>query len=385
MKPELRWLKPDILQETESIQGMAMRIAVLYGGKSGEHEVSLRSAASVVRNLDKSHKLHLIGITRHGAWHLQPDSVLADCLEGDLPLDLRSDAPVVLVVPGTGLRVYGARGSADLPLDVVFPVLHGTFGEDGTVQGLLECADLAYVGADVLGSAVGMDKEMAKTIWKSVGLPIVPSITATTSDLKEMDTLASRVESVLGWPVFVKPARGGSSVGASKVDNRSGLESAAQKALLCDTKILIEPFIHGKEIECSVLGNENPRAFPPGEIVPSHEYYDYEAKYIDPDGAALLIPAELDESSRNRIMEIAVSAYSAAGMSGMARVDFFIDKSNGTIYLNEANTIPGFTSISMYPKMCEAGGLPYPALLDELLSLAVGRKKSRAALHYDRV
>ncbi len=362
-----------------------MRIAILYGGKSGEHEVSLRSAASVVRNLDKSHKVHLIGITRRGAWHLQPDSVLADCLEGELPLDLRSDAPVVLVVPGTGLRVYGARGSADLPLDVVFPVLHGTYGEDGTIQGLLECADLAYVGADVLGSAVGMDKELAKALWKSIGLPTVPSITASNADLKNIDMLASKVESLLGWPAFIKPVRGGSSVGASKVENRAELESAAQKALLCDNKILIEPFIHGREIECSVLGNDNPRAFPPGEIVPSHEFYDYEAKYIDPDGAALIIPAELDDDARRHIMEIAVSAYTTAGMSGMARVDFFIDKKNDTIYLNEANTIPGFTSISMYPKMCEAGGLPYPALLDELLSLAVERKRSRVNLHYERV
>jgi len=361
-----------------------MRLAILYGGKSGEHEVSLRSAASVIRHLDRAHKLHLIGITKMGVWHLQPDSVLASCLEGDEPLELRADGPSVLAVPGTGLRVYGAHGSADLPLDAVFPVLHGTFGEDGTVQGLLECANMAYVGADVLGSAVGMDKEIAKALWHEAGLPVVPSITARAADAERIDELAAAVERQFGWPVFIKPARCGSSVGASKAETRSDLKSALMKALAYDTKALVEPFILAREIECSVLGNDTPRAFPPGELIPSHEFYDYEAKYIDPDGARIVIPAPLDEATANRVKEIAVAAFTAAGLSGMARVDFFIDKKNGTVYLNEANTIPGFTSISMYPMMCEAGGLPYSALLDELVSLAVDRKRTRAAVRYDR-
>jgi len=360
-----------------------MRLAILYGGKSGEHEVSLRSAASVIRHLDRSHKLHLIGITKAGAWHLQPDSVLASCLEGEDPLELRADGPSVLAVPGTGLRVYGARGSADLPLDAVFPVLHGTFGEDGTVQGLLECSNLAYVGADVLGSAIGMDKEIAKILWRDAGLPIVPSITARAVDADRIDDLVGNVERTFGWPVFVKPARCGSSVGASKAETRSDLKSALLKALAFDTKALVEPFIAAREIECSVLGNDTPRAFPPGELIPSHEFYDYEAKYIDPAGARFVIPAALDETTSARVMEIAVTAYTSAGLAGMARVDFFIDKKSGFIYLNEANTIPGFTSISMYPMMCESGGLPYPALLDELLALAVERKKSRSTLRYD--
>lgn len=362
-----------------------MRIAILYGGKSGEHDVSLLSAASVIRNLDKSHKLHLIGISKTGAWHLQPDSVLASCLEDDGALELRSDGPDVLTVPGTGLRVYGARGSSDLPLDVVFPVLHGTFGEDGTVQGLLECAGIAYVGAGVMGSAIAMDKETAKILWREAGLPVVPSLTARLADLERVDDLSLEIERRFGWPVFVKPAGCGSSVGASKAGSRSDLKSALQKALLCDMKALVEPFIPAREIECAVLGNEGPRAFPPGEIVPSHEFYDYDAKYIDPDGAKLVIPAKIDDASAERIKAIALSAYRVAGLSGMARVDFFIDRKDGTIYLNEANTIPGFTSISMYPKMCEAGGLPYPALLDELLRLAIERHKASASLRYERV
>lgn len=360
-----------------------MRIAILYGGKSGEHEVSLRSAASVIRHLDRKHHVQLIGITKAGAWHLQPDSVLASCLEGADALELRSNAPSVLVVPGTGLRVYGARGSADLPLDVVFPVLHGTFGEDGTIQGLLECANVAYVGADVLGSAVGMDKEIAKVLWHDAGLPVVPSITARPVDVADIDDLASRVEKRFGWPVFVKPARCGSSVGASKAMNRSELRTTVANALAFDTKVLVEPFISAREIECSVLGNGSPRAFPPGELIPSHEFYDYEAKYIDPDGARIVIPAPIHAETATRIQEIALAAYATAGLSGMARVDFFIDKNDGTVYLNEANTIPGFTSISMYPMMCEAGGLPYSSLLEELLELAVEQKKSRASLKYE--
>ncbi len=360
-----------------------MRVAILYGGKSGEHEVSLRSAASVIRHLDRKHQVQLIGITKTGAWHLQPDSVLATCLEGGEALELRSNAPSVLVVPGTGLRVYGARGSADLPLDVVFPVLHGTFGEDGTIQGLLECADVAYVGADVLGSAVGMDKEIAKSLWQAAGLPVVPSITARQKDVANIEDLATAVEQQFGWPVFVKPARCGSSVGAAKAANRSDLKTTLIDALVFDTKVLIEPFISAREIECSVLGNGTARAFPPGELIPSHEFYDYEAKYIDPDGARIVIPAQIHEETATRIKDIALTAYATAGLSGMARVDFFIDKTDGTVYLNEANTIPGFTSISMYPMMCEAGGLPYSSLLDELLDLAIEKKKSRATLKYD--
>ncbi len=362
-----------------------MKLAILYGGKSGEHEVSLRSAASIVRNMGKAHKLFLIGITKAGAWHLQPDNVLETCLEGDAPLELRSDGPTVLIVPGTGLRVYGARGSADLTIDAVFPALHGTFGEDGTIQGLLECAGLAYVGADVLGSAIAMDKEFTKTLWGAAGLPIVPAITVRRNDLGNLDTLAGEIDKKFGWPVFVKPSRCGSSVGTTKIASRSNLESAVLEALKYDTKVQIEPFIDGRELECSVLGSDSPRAFPPGEILSTHEFYDYDAKYLDPDGATLVIPAEIDAQVSARVMETAVAAYKAAGLSGMARVDFFIERKTGNILLNEANTIPGFTSISMFSKMCEAGGLPYPALLEELISLAIERKRLKASLRFTRL
>ncbi len=365
-------------------QGHSMKIAILYGGKSGEHEVSLRSAANIVRNLDRGHRLQLIGITRTGSWHLQPDSVLASCLEGDDPLELRADAPTVLVVPGTGLRVYGTHGSVDLQLDAVFPALHGTFGEDGTIQGLLECANLAYVGADVAGSAVAMDKELAKRLWREAGLSVVPSLVVRQSDTHHPEALIADIQARFGWPVFVKPARSGSSVGASKASSPAELAAALTTALAYDTKALVEPFISAREIECSVLGDDEPRAFPPGELVPSREFYDYEAKYIDPNGASFVIPARLDTESSERVMRVAVAAYRTAGLSGMARVDFFIDRKDGTLYLNEANTIPGFTSISMYPMMCVAGGLSYSALLDELVSLAVKRKKTRAGLRYDR-
>ncbi len=361
-----------------------MKIAILYGGRSGEHDVSLMSAASIVRHLDRGHSVRLIGVTKDGAWRLQPDRVLDACREGSGPLELKADAPQVLVVPGQGLMASGARGSANLAVDVVFPVLHGTFGEDGTVQGLLECAGLAYVGADVFGSALCMDKERAKALWASAGLPVVPYVTAYPSDLAAIDALADRIGRELSWPAFVKPARCGSSVGASKVASRAELKSALAAALEFDTKALVEPFVAAREIECSVLGNAEPRAFPPGELVPSHEFYDYEAKYIDPDGARLLVPAPLDEALAERVKSTAVAAYRAAGISGMARVDFFLDKASGRLLLNEANTIPGFTPISMYPMMCEEGGLPYAELIDELLRLAVERKAEREALRYER-
>lgn len=362
-----------------------MKVAILYGGKSGEHEVSLISAGSVVRNIRKEHKLNLIGIAKNGTWYLQPDSVLENAREGDGPLQLKTDCPAVVIVPGSGLRVYSSFGSSDLQVEAVFPVLHGTFGEDGTIQGLLECANLAYVGADVLGSAIGMDKEVAKNLWCNAGLPTVPCLAVHTGDNLEIRLIEAkkRVEEGFGWPVFVKPARAGSSVGASRVASPDGFDQAAKAAFAYDTKILVEPFMTARELECSVIGNDEPRAFEPGEIIPSHEFYDYEAKYIDPDGARLVIPAALDQGTSTHVKNLAVQAYRTAKLSGMARIDFFMDKKDGTIYLNEANTIPGFTNISMFPKMCEAGGLPYPELIEELLSLARARKKSKDLLRYD--
>ncbi|MCE5255346.1 MAG: D-alanine--D-alanine ligase [Spirochaetaceae bacterium] len=387
------------------------RIALLYGGKSGEHEVSLVSAASIAKNLDsKKYEVLLIGIAKSGQWLLQDPGIMTR-IQGkpqkakeeaassgkeydDDPeaMTMPSFPPItdgspVLVEPGKGLRVLRENGSCEaLPCDIVFPALHGTFGEDGTIQGLLECAGLPYVGAGVLGSAIGMDKEVAKELWLRAGLPVVDFITVRSSDWKatrDLAMLSRKIDARFGWPCFIKPACTGSSVGTSKVDSAEGLAKALDHAFAYDQKVLIEEFISAREIECSVLGNEKPRAFLPGEIIPSHEFYDYSAKYIDPNGAELRVPATLTGQQVELVQSYAIQAYKACNLSGMARVDLFIDKPTGRVLLNEVNTIPGFTSISMFPRMCEAGGLPYPELLDNLVELGFGRFRLRASLCYE--
>lgn len=369
------------------------RMVILYGGKSGEHEVSLRSAASIVGHIDrKAYYPVLVGIAKDGSWHLQDDRVAdqASSPSGSLPLVMGTR---VMVAPGQGLLVERQGKLEKLPCDLVFPVLHGTFGEDGTIQGLLEVAGLPYVGAPVLGSALGMDKEKAKELWIRAGLPVLPHIVVHRGDLPPLGApdsdaveraLREKVGSKLGWPAFVKPVCAGSSVGAAKVARGEELMSALREALEWDEKAMVEPFVMAREIECAVLGNETALAFAPGEIAPSHEFYDYDAKYIDPDGARLEIPARISAEQSARIREIAVAAYAACELAGMARVDFFLDKRSGTIYLNEVNTIPGFTSISMYPKMCEAGGLAYPELIGRLAELAVERHARRASIRFSR-
>ena len=379
-------------------------VAILYGGKSGEHEVSLVSAASILSHIDRARYDAIpIGIAKNGVWYLQEE--LQGYLRGTAAGAALSAAPVdpapsmrplppvkpgrrVIAAPGAGLLAETAPGSGrfePMACDAVFPVLHGTFGEDGTVQGLLETADLPYAGAGVLGSALGMDKEKAKELWKSAGLPVVDFITVRRADLtpERLAHIARKIEARFGWPAFAKPACAGSSVGASKIADASGLEKALREALEWDEKALIEPFVDAREIECAVLGNEDPRAFTPGEIAPTHEFYDYEAKYKDPDGARLLVPAPLGAATETRVREIAVAAYRACEMSGMARIDFFLERRTGELYLNEANTIPGFTGISMYPRMCAAGGLAYPDLIDELITLALRRHRARASIRYD--
>lgn len=370
-------------------------IAILYGGKSGEHEVSLISAASIVKHLDsKKYKVLLIGITKAGVWLLQDSTVLkkarkSEGIDGAQTMD--GLPPIVsgrriFVAPGEGLLAEKSSGEIEpLACDIVFPVLHGTFGEDGTIQGLLECANLPYVGAGVLGSAIGMDKHIAKELWLRDSLPVVDSIMVRATDRANplfMSNLARKIESRFGWPCFVKPCCCGSSVGTSKAADLSALEKALDQAFIYDEKVLVEQFIVAREIECAVLGNETPKAFAPGEIVPAHEFYDYEAKYKDPQGAVLRVPAPLPQPQREAIQALAVKAFKACGLSGMARVDFFIDKRTGDVLLNEVNTIPGFTAISMYPRMCEAGGLAYPELLDTLLELAVVRFERRSALSF---
>jgi D-alanine-D-alanine ligase len=360
-------------------------VAILYGGKSGEHDVSCVSALSIVRHIDrKKYSPLLIGIAKDGVFYLQGRSAMDEASMPDtkrLPIQAIEENRV-FVAPSDGLWCKGKR----LAVDAVFPVLHGTFGEDGTIQGLLETASLPYVGAGVLGSALGMDKEKAKTIWNERGLPVVPYAVVRAHEFSDAQALAERVagiEAMWKYPLFVKPVSTGSSVGASKACDRGGLLKGLKAALEWDSKALVEPFVRAREIECSVTGNEKPRAYVPCEILPRHEFYDYDAKYVDPEGAEFLIPAKLDQAELERVRELAVRAYASLDCQGYARVDFFIDKDSGKLMLNEINTIPGFTSISMFPRMCEAGGLGYADLIGLGIELAFERHKQRAKIRYD--
>jgi len=354
-------------------------VALLYGGRSGEHEVSQRSAASVYKHIDREkYYIHLIGISRQGVWYLQnaPGTV-------EEILEIEEDSQqIISVVPGMGL----SSNKGPIAVDVVLPILHGTFGEDGTVQGLLEIADLPYAGAGVGGSYLSMDKDITKIVWQHHNLPVVPFYSVTRSTIKaegfNWSELTGKMKREFSLPLFVKPSQCGSSVGVSRVDSEEKFRKAVEEALRFDNKVLIEPAVNAREIECSVVGNETPRAYPPGELRPSHEFYDYDAKYIDPDGAALIIPAEITDEQSLKVKEIAEKAYRVLGCSGMARVDFFMDKETGEVYLNEINTIPGFTSISMFPLMCEAGGLSYQDLLDRLISLALSKFEESRSLSF---
>lgn len=353
-----------------------MRLALLYGGRSGEHEVSCRSAASILRNLDSErYEVVSIAIDHDGVWHLQKEldpNKVGDALEVD------TSGPKVAVLPGSGLSV----GGRDLEIEVAFPILHGSFGEDGTVQGLLEMAGIAYVGSGVLASALGMDKETMKRLWREGGLPTAPFATFR-DDLDEsriVETLES-AELSAEEELFVKPARGGSSVGISRVQGLEALREALRTAFRYDTKAIVERRISGRELECAVIGNREVETFPPGEIVPRGGFYDYDAKYIDPEGARLVVPAELPPETLEGIREVAAEAYRTVEAEGFSRVDLFLTK-DGTIYLNEINTIPGFTTISMFPRMCQVGGLTYATLLDRLIDLGLERHRQRERLEY---
>ena len=324
---------------------MALRhlhVAVLYGGRSGEHEISLRSAESIIAGLDRAkYQVQRIFITPEGRW--EP-------------------------------RALSPEPGANPGIDVVFPVLHGTFGEDGTVQGLLELADLPYVGAGVLASAVAMDKEVTKRLLVERGLPVAEYVTVTRGHRRPID---------LPFPLFVKPANLGSSVGISKVKNCAELETALELAGQFDRKILVERGIAGREFECSVLGSEQPVAAVPCEVIPSREFYDYEDKYLL-DAAKLIVPAPLTPEQTAEMQRMAVAAYQAVECEGMARVDFLMETASGQLYINEINTIPGFTSISMYPKMWEVAGVPFAELLDRLIGLALERHRARQATRFKR-
>jgi len=358
-----------------------MNIAIIYGGKSSEHEVSLQSASSIIRTIDKKHKLHLIGISKNGAWYLHGDEERERIIKNEKAvLKIKKDeAKRVTVIPGGGTKKGLKAGDEFLPADAVFAVLHGRFGEDGTIQGLFEMADLPYVGGDVMSTSISMDKEKTKMIWDYSGLPIVPYIAIKKQDWDDPEkkkAILARAEKDLEYPLFIKPCRAGSSVGAGMVKNRNELLEQAEESFLWDNKILVEACIEAREVECSVTGNTKTVAYIPGEIIPTHKFYDYEAKYTDPNGAELKIPADLNETQRKTIRETAIKAYEALDLSGLSRVDFFIDKRTGKIYLNEVNTIPGFTSISMFPKMCGASGLPYNELIMHLIELAIDRFKT---------
>jgi len=365
-----------------------LRVAVLYGGRSGEHEVSLQSAASVINNLDRDRfEIVPVAIDKQGRWRLNDISLL----EGRKSLPVFKDAPKVILPPnvadtesGSALIGLGEGGEAK-PIDVVFPVVHGPLCEDGTIQGLLELADVPYVGCGVLASAVAMDKEMAKRVARDAGIPIVPYLALKHEQWKkEKDRAAEKIQRELGYPVFVKPANLGSSVGVHKVTDAGGLNAALEDAFRYDVKVLAEVAIDAREIELAVLENSDPGAEPlvsvPGEINPTHEFYSYAAKYLDENGAELIIPANLDAEQTKQAQEIARSAFSTIECEGMARVDLLLDRSAGKFYFNELNTIPGFTSISMYPKLWEASGIGYQELLSRLVDLAVSRHDRKRQL-----
>jgi D-alanine-D-alanine ligase len=371
-----------------------LRVGVLYGGRSGEHEVSLASAAAVFANLDRDrYEAVAIRIEKDGRWVLA-DRPPTAANAAEVIEQARSDGGrarggrEVYLLPRPGdetLLAIDRRGDGasitELHLDVIFPVLHGPFGEDGTIQGLLELANLPYVGAGVLASSVGMDKAASKVVFAGRNLPVSDYELVLRRDwLAAPATITKRLAKRLGFPVFVKPANLGSSVGISKVKSEDSLAAAMDLAAEFDRRVIVEAAVpDAREIEVAVLGNDDPEASLPGEIIPSREFYDYEAKYLD-DSSRTIVPAELRPSQSDAIRKMAVEAFRAIDCSGMARVDFLLSRSTGEIFINEANTIPGFTTISMYSKMWDASGVPYPALLDRLIALALERHAERQQL-----
>jgi D-alanine-D-alanine ligase len=396
-----------------------LRVGVLFGGRSGEHEVSLLSAASVLNAIDKKkYEVVPIGITKEGRWvtathaerllkgnppehearHLRAGDPEATSAAAVLARGEGVLVPPVPPAPGEERsslvpfesdadQVHGALHPVDV--DIIFPVLHGTFGEDGTIQGLLELADIAYVGAGVLGSAAGMDKDVMKRLFRDAHLPIVKHLTILRSEWRERPKqIRKQIESKLKYPVFVKPANLGSSVGISKVHDSSELAAAMDEAARFDRKLVVEEGVGGKkgkarEIECSVLGNDQPIASIAGEVVPIKEFYDYNAKYLD-EGSELIIPAKLTKMKLKEVQQLAVAAFRAVDCSGLARVDFLMDPRSGKMYVNEINTLPGFTSISMYPKLWAATGIPYSELIDRLIQLGLERHADKKQNQYTR-
>lgn len=348
-----------------------IKVALLFGGKSAEHEVSLRSAENIAAAINKEkYDVVLIGIDKSGKW-LRGDSStkLLDKTNPKLYKLNTSNSESVALIPQANGKISNLSNTSDQSsIDVVFPILHGPFGEDGTVQGLLKLANVPFVGAGVLGSAVGMDKDVMKRLLRDAGIPIGKFLT-----IRQGEKITfNKAKKELGLPLFIKPANMGSSVGVSKVRNQAEFVRAIQGAFKFDTKIIIEEFIEGREIECSVMGNDNPIASVPGEVIVKNDFYSYETKYIDEHGAAIEIPAKISKKTIKEIQSLAIKTFKALSCEGLGRVDFFL-KENGNVYVNEINTIPGFTSISMYPKLWEASGIGYTELIDRLIQLALER------------
>jgi D-alanine-D-alanine ligase len=363
------------------------RVLVLFGGKSGEHEVSIVSAKSVYNALDRTkYDVILVGIDKQGRWLLPDETRLLAQSSNPRLVNLQGTSDAVGMLPydtqGTLMSVTPFNVSDSkhgFHFDVVLPILHGPNGEDGTIQGLLELASVPYVGSGVLGSALCMDKDVAKRVLRDAGIPVVPFVAVRRAHFeKDEASVVSAAAEQFGYPYFVKPANMGSSVGVAKVKNDKEAFEKLKMAFEFDTKILIEKAVEARELECAVLGNDQPRASVVGEIVPNGEFYSYESKYVDENGAELFIPApNLSPEEHRSIQELSLHAFKALECSGMARVDFFQDKNSGALYLNELNTIPGFTPVSMYPKLWEASGLPYADLISCLIELACERHEDR--------
>lgn len=360
-----------------------IRVGVLFGGRSGEHEVSLMSARSVMSALDKDkYEVIPLGITKQGSWLAAGDPMKElEAMAQETSSHQDQPAPIQgELVPQRRELVPGVQRTGIPHVDVIFPALHGPYGEDGTVQGLLELADIPYVGAGVLGSAVAMDKAVMKAVFRAEGLPIADYVLVMRWDWEENPRqVIQRIEEGLGYPCFVKPANLGSSVGISKVHEAAELPAALDDAARYDRKILVEEAINAREIECSVLGNDHPIASVPGEVVPKREFYDYVAKYFD-ESTELIIPADLPPQKAAEVQQLAVRAFVVLDLAGMARADFLLCRDTGQVYVNELNSIPGFTHASMYPKLWEASGIPYPALLDRLIQLALERHRDRSRI-----
>jgi D-alanine-D-alanine ligase len=378
-------VKPQPDNFSQSLNKTRLRVAVIFGGRSGEHEVSLQSALSVIQAIDPElYEVVPIGITHSGSWVAAPPEVLLTGEVSDARRVLPSAdpgqpgiVPLASSPPTTALVADG--------FDVVFPLVHGTFGEDGCLPGLFELAALPYVGSGVLGSAVGMDKITMKAMFRAEGFPVVDYVPVVRSVWESNPrSVLEEIEGRLGFPCFVKPSALGSSVGISKARNGEELGSALNLAAEFGSRILVEQAVDARELECGVLGNDRPRASVVGEAIPAREFYDYQAKYYD-SATRFEIPAVVDAATEQRIQALAIGAFNAINAAGMARVDFFLDRTNGALYLNEINTIPGFTSMSVYPRLWAASGVPYPELIDRLIQLAIERHEDEARnrTHYE--